>query len=64
MDFGGKAWNPPTVNLPGGETGLTVSIDEFYEGGAPERGSDWRAMCAALDACRERRAATLLLPRR
>ncbi|MDD5349793.1 MAG: right-handed parallel beta-helix repeat-containing protein [Chthoniobacteraceae bacterium] len=57
-----QAFVPPTVNPPAPRTEIVLSIDAFYGRPSEPRKSDFEAMKAALAACREQRAAKLVLP--
>lgn len=63
MNTATEAFIPPTVHSPKPRTDIVLSIDSFY-GDQPARRSDLEAMRAALEACRARKAAKLILPKR
>ena len=63
MNRPAQLFDLPTVNLPAPLTQITLSIDDFY-GPDAARKSDYEAMKAALVACREQKAARLILPKR
>src|SRR5262245_53437928 len=57
---GASAQNPvsPMVNLPNPQTNIVISLADFMTSGV----STYKAFKRALDACRQRRAAKLIIP--
>src|SRR5262245_8993297 len=57
---GAAAQNPvsPVVNLPNPQTNIVISLADFMASGI----STYEAFKRALDACRQRRAAKLIIP--